>query len=58
MANLEDAITAFTLADTHKQDEILKRVGVETFMADRLLGALRNNPERFDALVAFSGLEV
>lgn len=59
MANLEAAISAFVTYDTRKQDEVLRRVGLETAVGDRLLGALRGNaPERYDALVAFSGLDL
>lgn len=58
MANLNDAVLAFVTLDTAKQDEVLRRVGLETTVGDRLLGALRNVPERFDALVAFSTLDI
>lgn len=57
MANLQDAVTAFLTRDTQEQDEILRRVGIDTVVADQCLGALRGMaPDRYDALVAFGGV--
>lgn len=48
-----DVLTSFARLDTSKQVTVLKRVGIDTEAADKVLGHLAGMyPERYDILLA------